>query len=112
MLCINNDISDFLSFKASYEKLLKRFDLTKSNEDDTSYSENIENPVTTLANSIITKTISSLSMPPERLSPEEKIDIVQKLNDLGVFLLKGSVSEVADQLKISETTVYRYLNKK
>ena len=34
-------------------------------------------------------------MPVERLSPEEKINIAQELNEKGVLILKGSVSELA-----------------
>jgi predicted transcriptional regulator YheO len=39
------------------------------------------------------------------------MDIVKKLNDKGVFLIKGEVSRVAEYLKVSDATVYRYLNK-
>ncbi|NCB05789.1 MAG: YheO-like PAS domain protein, partial [Clostridia bacterium] len=50
--------------------------------------------------------------PPKRMSSEEKQQIVQQLNDQGVLMLKGAVAEIAEQLYISEGTVYRYINKK
>jgi predicted transcriptional regulator YheO len=43
------------------------------------------------------------------MTPEEKKELVDALNDRGVFLLKGVVSEVADRLEVSEQTIYRYL---
>jgi predicted transcriptional regulator YheO len=41
---------------------------------------------------------------------EEKLSVVRKLHNSGIFILKGAVSETADRLMISEATVYRYLN--
>ena len=46
-----------------------------------------------------------------RLTMEEKIKIVDALNQGGLFYLKGAVSEVAAQLGSSEATIYRYLSK-
>lgn len=50
-------------------------------------------------------------LPPERLTMEEKIRIVETLHRVGLFSMKGAVSEVAAQLGASEATVYRYLSK-
>ncbi len=47
----------------------------------------------------------------ETLSQQEKMAVVDKLNQKGVFLLKGAVCEVAEQLKCSEASIYRYLSK-
>lgn len=65
-------------------------------------------------NSSIENLISSMlhvSAPRERLTQEEKIDIVRNLNRKGVFQIKGAVSEVAVQLCSSEASIYRYLGK-
>lgn len=45
------------------------------------------------------------------LAQEDKIEIIGLLNDQNVFLVKGSVSLVAQRLVCSEPTVYRYLAK-
>ncbi|MCJ8011500.1 PAS domain-containing protein [Paenibacillus sp. KQZ6P-2] len=60
---------------------------------------------------MVSSVIGRLTIPPDRLSSQEKIEIVRELNELGVFLLKGGVSQVAASLSISEPTVYRYLQK-
>jgi len=47
----------------------------------------------------------------ERLTAEEKIEIVKRLNTDKFFLIKGAVSEVAEILGSSEASIYRYLSK-
>lgn len=111
MICVNNDISDIQELNQSYEEIMKRFNFREENKEDAKYEENIENPLISIANSIISKTIESIHIPPERMSVEEKVKIVHDLDEEGIFLMKGAVSDVAKQLKISENTVYRYLNK-
>jgi predicted transcriptional regulator YheO len=46
-----------------------------------------------------------------QLSFEEKIVIVQNLKQRGLFLIKGSVAEVAKELHCSCPSIYRYLSK-
>ena len=50
-------------------------------------------------------------LPPDRLTMDEKIRIVDDLQQAGIFYMKGAVSEVAAQLGSSEATIYRYLSK-
>ena len=47
----------------------------------------------------------------DRLTQDEKMDIMETLSRKGVFLLKGSVSYVAKELHSSEASIYRYLGK-
>ena len=111
MMCVNNDITDINNFKNYFTTFNKRFEYIKDIK-NTDYNENLQNPLISIANSIILKTIKSMNIPAARMSIEEKIKIVHTLNDEGVFLMKGTIPDVAKQLNISETTVYRYLNKK
>ncbi len=46
---------------------------------------------------------------PERLTPEEKMELFIDLYDEGVFELKGAVAKAAEALHMSEQSVYRYL---
>jgi len=45
-----------------------------------------------------------------RLTQSEKIEIVKKLNEKRVFMIKGAVSQVAGKLGISVASLYRYLS--
>lgn len=47
----------------------------------------------------------------ERLTQEDRIRIVEGLNQAGMFQIKGAVSQVAEYLYCSEASVYRYLAK-
>lgn len=44
-----------------------------------------------------------------QLTKEKKISIIKELNDRNVFHMKGAVQEVSSALKISEASIYRYL---
>ena len=59
----------------------------------------------------IAEVTGSAGLPPDRLTMEEKIRIVESLHHAGIFYMKGAVSEVAAQLGSSEATIYRYLSK-
>ena len=60
---------------------------------------------------LIGKVLNKFTIPVERMSQDEKIQVVRELNELGLFLFKGGVSELAKKLKVSDATVYRYLHK-
>lgn len=55
--------------------------------------------------------VTGSALPPDRLTMDEKILIVEDLQQAGIFYMKGAVSEVATQLGSSEATIYRYLSK-
>lgn len=40
----------------------------------------------------------------------EKIELIRFMDEKGIFLMKGAVDKVADQLGISRVTVYSYLD--
>ena len=47
----------------------------------------------------------------ERLTQEDRLSIVERLNNSGLFQLKGAVGEAAQYLYCSEASIYRYLSK-
>lgn len=51
----------------------------------------------------------SLHMAASEMSIEERMEVVEDLQQKGIFQLKGNVTEVAKRLEISEKTLYRYL---
>lgn len=58
---------------------------------------------------VIDQVLNEYAVDPARLTTEEKKNIVENLNEKGVFLLKGTVADVATRLDVSEQTIYRYL---
>ena len=61
--------------------------------------------------SIVSHVVAAYPVPVDRLTQDEKMEIMDTLNHKGVFLLKGSVSYVAKELHSSEASIYRYLGK-
>lgn len=62
-----------------------------------------------LSRDIIGDVIKKHGIPVNRMTPEERIDILKDLKSRGVFRIKYAVREVAQSLNISEPSVYRYL---
>ncbi len=45
----------------------------------------------------------------KKMGKQEKIELVEKLNAMGTFMVKGTIWEVANLLEVSVPTIYRYL---
>lgn len=80
-------------------------------ENDDIEEELLQGDPQTLIDTYIEKTIQENPIPVERWSKDEKIVALSYLVDEGVFLMKGSVAQVAQKMKLSEPTIYRYLQK-
>ena len=46
----------------------------------------------------------------KKMGRQEKVELVEKLQEMGTFMVKGTIWEVADILGVSVPTVYRYLS--
>ncbi len=117
LLCINMDISNLINAKQILEKLISGFSskkiINKSplqaelEKTDSEYVSHLS--IEDLMNTMIIEVIAKSKIPPERMVADEKLALVNALNEKGVFLIKGSVAEVANRLKTSEATIYRYI---
>lgn len=110
MLCINRDITALSRARDLLDSLMG----TGNGQPGTSGDpviEHINSSLEELTENLLERIIKTAPVPPERMTPEEKQEALRKLQDEGFFLLKGSVRETAEAFKISEATVYRYLNK-
>lgn len=60
--------------------------------------------------SMIDLELKEALIPVERLTPDEKVQIVKNLDSKGFFMLKGAVSILSKVLDMSQASVYRYIN--
>jgi predicted transcriptional regulator YheO len=123
MLCINFDNSRFLELSK------KIMDLCNVNADPSwkgnhllfsvsnslsgqsaGQVESFPDSISEIIEDVIKSSLSNSNIPVDRLTQAEKLHIVDLLNQKGIFLLKGAVSQTAKQLSCSEPTIYRYLN--
>ncbi len=109
LLCVNKDMNSVQELSSAVSNLLTRFNLSKC--EDTEFSESLDKPMPSLMRERIAEIIAESGIPPARMSVQEKVHIVHKMDDDGILKVKGSVAEIASQLSVSVPTVYRYLNK-
>ncbi len=106
LLGINTDISEFVDLKKRLEEFINYGGETLEVERE---EEKFENSIEDIMDNIIAEVIGESRIDVERMDHLEKIEIAKKLNAKGVFLIKGSVAKVAEELLTSEATMYRYI---
>ncbi len=107
LLGINFDDSSYKDFlKANPSLTLSPSDTAPQPD---SLADDFSMDISTLMQKSFDSVTASLATPMERLNQQEKREIVQKLQERGVFKLKGGISFVAKRLSCSAATVYRYL---
>lgn len=111
MLCINHDPQDILEISRRIDSLIDSFSINHREKKESSYQENLDSSISDLSNNIIRNALAEFNVPPSRMKASEKIELISSLDNQGVFFTKGAVSQVAQELDISEPTVYRYLKK-
>ena len=116
MLTINCTVEELIVFRQILDRLIQGYTYTpsfieKSNKKDgKDYFETLTISVSDTIDDIISKASIHFGSQPTRFTSKEKMSVVKELDNKGVFLVKGSVREVAQKLKASEATIYRYLD--
>lgn len=117
-LCINMNITPLLDVQEYITGLIGNTPTANNHhnhcnnlETAVEVFENLHETIDDVIHAIIDKVLSEFPVTPERMSAEEKIEAVKKLNEHGLFLLKGGLAAVASSMNVSEATIYRYLNK-
>ncbi len=79
-------------------------------ESSAAITENFSMDIPALMQKIFDDATASLGTPVDRLNQFERREIVEQLNEQGLFQLKGAVSFVARKFSCSNATIYRYLS--
>lgn len=58
----------------------------------------------------IDEELSNLTIPIDRMNQDDKVNIIKRLDDKGIFLIKGAVNIVSEKMDSSQASIYRYLN--
>lgn len=100
--CINVDISAF----TECQRLLGTF-LTAHTPTDVSevLTDDIQHTIQT----VVAETVYQMGDDAPILSRDDKVDLIARLDDKGIFQVKKAVPILADQLGLSRATVYNYL---
>lgn len=104
LLCINIDITEQMRAAEIFEKSLL-IDRTDSNSKQA--TETFTASTEEMIGKVIVKKTAHVGN--RKLSADENRQIIRELDSLDVFMVKGSIPMVSEQLKVSEQTVYRYI---
>lgn len=79
---------------------------TRSMEEET-----MHNNVSSMIEEIFSREARQVTVPLDRLTQDERIQFITRLNAHGLFRLKGAVQYTAEHLNCSQASIYRYLGK-
>ena len=108
LLCVNHDTHAIQDIFDDLEIFIENHALYPK-PDKAKYQENFDNNINDHMFEIVDKEINGSSVAPDRMTTSEKKAIISKLNDYGVFAVRGMIPYIAKQLCTSEPTIYRYL---
>lgn len=108
MLGINTDLSTFTKMHRMLTRMLAVEDALSDGTESKSAKDK-EFSVKEMVESVIEQVMNTYAADVSHMTGDEKKDVVEILNEKGVFLLKGTIAEVAQRLDVSEQTIYRYL---
>ena len=94
------------------QPLMQKTEETSAPQENTAapITENFSMDIPALMQKIFDDATASLETPVDRLNQFERREIVEQLNDQGLFQLIGAVSFVARKFSCSNATIYRYLS--
>lgn len=100
--CINLDITAFQSF----HHVLEDFVSSSQDEVHETLLDDIQSTIHKTLLETVRETDSNLPI----LSRDEKVNLIGRLDDKGIFQVKKSVPILAEELGLSRSTLYNYLN--
>lgn len=103
-LCINIDLT-LLSMANS---ILDEMVNVHEKKDEESFPQS----VTDLEEKMIDRAVEKIGKPITLMDKNERMEFIRLLDDMGLFLIKGTVQNVAQLLDVSKFTIYNYLEKK
>ena len=104
--CINFELTDHLNAIRTIEHITKTKEFnSKSNADN--FASSIWESIDVL----FEQAVSEIGKQPTTMTSEERLNLIDLLENKGTFQIKGAVDQVALMLGVSKYTVYNYLQK-
>lgn len=109
MLCINMDCQSLVDARNVLDSLISIMPVSGSKaaqEPEETFNMDVKDLVASHLRRIVPGHAEDL----KKMGRQEKVELVEKLQEMGTFMVKGTIWEVADILGVSVPTVYRYLS--
>jgi predicted transcriptional regulator YheO len=107
MLSVNVDVGQYTRISEDILRLAGLGPVSSLPSAAGSQTENFYDNMEEIIKSVFTELKVEDSLAPP--SQAERLVVIERLMDRGIFLLKGSVSSVAQKLRCSEASLYRYI---
>lgn len=106
MLCINADNHKLVAARDTLAELVAMLKIPNENA---TVTETLSMSVRELVMNNIARVAPDIEHTADTMQQKEKIELIEKLSDMGTFMIKGAIGYVAEALRVSVPTVYRYL---
>lgn len=106
-LCLNIDTSRItaqIDYLKSFLPTSAPLDTNAIDDSNRQENQHVTQMITALIDNILA------GCEPQQLNREEKLCKVRFMDEKGIFLMKGSIEQVAEKLGINKVTVYSYLD--
>lgn len=108
---MNYDITTLLAAENSIRGLVQTEPEASPGEDASDSPQRITHNVTELLDLLIEQAIARVGKPVAMMNKDDKVAVVQYLNNAGAFLITKSGDKVSSLLGISKFTLYSYMDK-
>lgn len=108
---MNYDITTLLAAESSIQGLIQTKPENDPGTDHDGAPQKITHNVTELLDQLIEQAIARVGKPVAMMSKDDKVAVVQYLNNAGAFLITKSGDKVSSLLGISKFTLYSYMDK-
>ena len=108
---MNYDITTMLAAENSIRGLVQTEPEDSPGEDASDSPQRITHNVTELLDLLIEQAIARVGKPVAMMNKDDKVAVVQYLNNAGAFLITKSGDKVSSLLGISKFTLYSYMDK-
>lgn len=107
LLGLNYDVSEVVQAQRALANLTAIDRLTGGGAPET--GEIFAGDIRDVVAGMVTKIVAEMGKTPAAMTREEKMEVVQRLEERGAFLVKRSAEQVADALDLSRYTIFAYL---
>lgn len=108
-MCVNFDISKYLQFRDALNALIEP-DYSPEDNHDSKHDEFFANNVNELTDYLLNMSLALVNKPVAQMTREDKMKIIDFLDQKGTFLITKSGDKVCQFLEMSKFTLYSYLD--
>ncbi len=105
-VCVNQDLTDFIVASKLAQEMTA---CGLPAEDEGQTGELFAHDISEVMESIVRAELETASKPVSYMQKEDKLAVVEGLENRGIFDVKGSVEYVAERLGVTNFTIYNYL---